>query len=95
MKTIFMMPFNFVFKKTTWILNSFSIKDNGASRRALSAFFAIVIMSGWVTYKNANTSNAATLVMIWLAFGALCLGMITVEQIIKLKNGDDNPNEVK
>lgn len=95
MKTLLLMPLNFVFKKTTWILNSFSIKDNGASRRALSAFFAIVIMSGWVTYKNANPANATTLVMIWLAFGALCLGMITVEQIIKLKNGEDKTTENK
>lgn len=82
-----MILFSFLYKKITWVLNSFSIKDNGASRRALSAFFGIVLMAGWVTVRFTSTANAPTVITIWLVFSSLCLGMITAEQIIKFKNG--------
>ncbi len=90
---MFLQFLSFIFKKFTWLLNSFSIKDNGASRRALSAFFAIVVMGSFITYKHTNDSNASTMLAIWLTFGALCLGMITAEQIVKLKNGDSNTEQ--
>lgn len=82
-----MILLGFLYKKIAWVLNSFSIKDNGASRRALSAFFGIVLMAGSVTIRYTSEANAPTIITIWLVFASFCLGMITAEQIIKFKNG--------
>lgn len=86
-------PFVFIFKKLNWILSSFDTNPNSASARKLSAFFAIVIVSGWITYTNADKENTPTLVTIWLTFGAFCLGLVTAEQIVKFKNGDTNQEQ--
>lgn len=79
---------SFLFKKFTWLLNSFSIKDNGASARKLSGFFSIVVMGGLITSKHTTDTNAPTMLTIWLIAGGFFLGLVTVAEIIKLKDGD-------
>ena len=88
MTKLLFSPFIFLYKKLSWILNSLDTKTDGASARKLSAFFAIVVVSGYITFKYTDSRNVITLVIVWLVFASLCLGMVTAQQVIELKNGD-------
>jgi len=73
------------------ILNYFgSIFDNhslGASMRKVIAFITGIVFAGWLHYKYVDTSNAFNFLVADLACALLCLGIITMEQVIKFKNG--------
>lgn len=88
-----MLQIKTIFKKIAWVLNSFSVKDNGASARKLSAFYCIVIMGGYVTIKHTTDENADRILAIWLIAGAFFLGIITIQEIIKLRNQNSNTEE--
>lgn len=85
-------PFNWILKKLGWLLNSFDNKTDGASARKLSALFAIVCVSGYITYKHCDKDNVVTLVIVWLSFACLCLGMVTAQQLIELKSDKKDTN---
>lgn len=70
-----------------WLAKSFSNDKDGGSARKLSAFYAVVVMCGIITNKYTTGDNAPTMLLIWLSFAGLCLGMVTVQQLIELKNG--------
>lgn len=67
--------------------STFDTTTKGYSSRKLSAFWAIVIMGGLITYRYVDVSNAIEMLTAWLVFGLLCLGIITVQNIINFKNG--------
>lgn len=67
--------------------STFDTTTKGYSSRKLSAFWAIVIMGGLITYRYVNVSNAIEMLTAWLVFGLLCLGIITAQNIINFKNG--------
>ena len=69
------------------ILDSFQNKEGGFSARKLSAFVSVAICVV-LSFKYAESSILVDLTGVWLLFGLLCLGIITFEQIIKLKNGN-------
>lgn len=69
-----------------WLLSSMDNNTIGASARKLSAFWGIVFVATFISYKHSSDANAPTLITIWLLFALLCLGLVTMEQIIKLKN---------
>lgn len=71
------------------LLASFTNDHGGYSARKLSAFFG-VILSAYVTIKHAGSENTVELVLSWLGFALLCLGIVTVQQIIDFKNGKKN-----
>jgi hypothetical protein len=66
---------------------SFDITTKGASARKLTAF-ALMIGVCFLHFKFANINNAVEFLIIDLSGVFLLLGIITAEQIIKLKNGD-------
>lgn len=68
------------------IFSSFNNSPEGASARKLSAFYGIVIMGGVITCRFCSVENAVEMLICWLTFGALCLGLVTMQQIIELKN---------
>jgi hypothetical protein len=70
------------------ILDSLKTKDNRFSARKLSAFAAVWI-GIYSTILKVNEVNLEYVLYAWLAFALLCLGIVTIEQIIKLKNGKD------
>lgn len=79
----------FIIKIFENLLNSFNTGTGGYSGRKLSACFA-VITSGVITYQYMKPEYLAECLVIWLAFALLCLGIVTIEQIIKLKNESSN-----
>lgn len=69
--------------------NIFASLDNhnlGYSGRKLTAVFAI-LMGAYITYTLPLEVRLHALYS-WQILALLCLGIVTVEQIIKFKNGD-------
>ncbi len=68
------------------IVSSFDNKQNeGFSARKLTAFFSIV-MGAYVSYCKLPESEQFNGLCVWLLLCILSLGIVTFEQIIKLKN---------
>jgi len=69
------------------IIHSFDNNPNsGFSARKLSAFVGVVV-AVYLSVKNCDSTVVVQLVMAWMCFILLCLGLITTQQIIELKNG--------
>lgn len=69
------------------ILNSFdNLPNTGFSARKLSAFVGIVTAI-YLSLKHCDVTIVVELVVAWMCFILLCLGLITTQQIIELKNG--------
>lgn len=68
------------------LLKSFDNSKDGWSGRKLSAF-AGVFVSAFITFKYIEPQYLIEAIMVWLCFSLLCLGIVTIEQIVKLKNG--------
>lgn len=79
--------FNYIKGIFVRFINSFDTKNEGLSGRKLSAFFGVVV-GGFITYEYCTTEILMEILIVWLVFVSLCLGMVTAEQIIKLKNGE-------
>jgi len=62
-------------------------QDNGYSARKLSAF-AGVMVAIYTTLKLLPSEYLIEAIYAWLVFALLCLGIVTIEQVIKLKNGN-------
>jgi len=71
--------------------NSFLNNKEGASSRKLSAFWAIVVVSTYISYKYTTPDNVLEMVITWLVFALVCLGLVTIPELLKhlaeLKNG--------
>lgn len=78
------------FKKDLY--QSLMTSAGGFSGRKISAFVAIGIAM-IITLRNTNTESLTTILSIWLIFALLCLGLVTFEQLIKLKNGSSSITE--
>lgn len=72
-------------------INSFRNDSKGFSGRKLSAFWAIVIVATYLSYDNTTPENALYIIITWLVFASVCLGMVTVpkllETLTEIKNG--------
>lgn len=74
------------------LIASFTTDKDGYSARKLSAFAAVVVAM-YITVKLIPIAAQIDALYAWLGFGLLCLGIVTVEQIINLKNNkNDNQN---
>jgi len=77
--------------KVNDIWNSFKINEVGASSRKLSAFWAIVVVATFISYKYTSSANVFEMVIVWLTFACICLGLVTIPELLKdlteLKNG--------
>ena len=69
------------------LLGSFTTLKDGWSARKLSAFAGVVVAIA-VTYKLPKDAYLHA-IYAWQTFALLCLGIVTIEQIIRLKNGWD------
>jgi len=67
------------------LTNSLDTTSNGFSGRKLTALASIII-AAYVTYQLPADAKLYALYS-WQALALLCLGIVTVEQVIKLKNG--------
>lgn len=71
------------------ILSSFDTQQGGYSARKLSAFLSIVI-AAYFGFRFGNENNIIELTIIWLSFALICLGIVTLEQLTKFKDGQNN-----
>lgn len=73
------------------LINSFDNENAGFSARKLTAF-ALVLCIYYIHYKYVNESIAIEALIIDLCGVLIALGIVTAEQVIKLKNGGNNEN---
>jgi len=65
-----------------------TVKENGFSARKLSAF-ALMVCIAYVHFKWVNHENVAEVLIIDLCGVLILLGLVTMEQVLKLKNGQN------
>lgn len=68
------------------LISSLDNHSQGFSGRKISAAIA-VLTCVVISLLYTEPANAVHMVMVWLCFAAICLGIVTIEQVIKLKNG--------
>lgn len=73
-----------------YLMSIFDNYSKGASMRKIIAFVTGVVFAAWLHYKWVDANNAFQFLMADLACALLCLGIITMEQVIKFKNGGAN-----
>lgn len=71
-----------------------NLNKNSFSARKLSAL-AGIITAMWLSHKYCNPDILDYVISAWLLFALLCLGIVTIEQVINLKNGNNKPNDEK
>lgn len=71
------------------LINSFTTDKDGYSARKLSAFAAVCVAI-YITVKLIPVAMQIDALYAWLIFAGVCLGIVTIEQIINLKNGSKN-----
>ncbi len=73
------------------IWDSFKTNNNGLSGRKISAAWGVSIAATYVTYKHTTNENMLKVLIVWLVFSCVCLGLVTIPELIKflaeLKNG--------
>lgn len=65
------------------VWNSFKNNTEGLSGRKLSAFWAIVFVATALSYKYTTEQTVFKIVSLWLLFGSICLGLVTIPELIK------------
>jgi hypothetical protein len=68
------------------LINSLKNDSTGFSGRKLSALVG-VLTGVYLTIFKLPLANQIEGLIIWLAFSLLCLGIVTVQNVIEFKNG--------
>jgi hypothetical protein len=68
------------------LINSLKTNADGFSGRKLSAFIG-VLTGVYLTIFKVPSENQLDALMVWLSFSLLCLGIVTVQNVIEFKNG--------
>lgn len=68
------------------ILNSFKNNNLGNSARKSSAFWGVMVATFITVYKLPLNDQLQAL-YVWLLFSMICMGIVTIENVIQLKNG--------
>lgn len=79
--------------KITFFKKLFASLDNttlGYSGRKLTAVFAVLVGAYITKYKLPDEAQLHALYA-WLGLALLCLGIVTVQQVIDFKNGKTPP----
>lgn len=72
------------------LVNSFDTINAGFSARKLTAF-AFVCMIAWCHYNYVTATNVVEVIMVDASCVFLLLGIVTVQQLIRFKNGNQPP----
>lgn len=78
------------------LVASFDNSSDGFSARKLSAFTAVVVALV-ATFRFVDSSVIINVLIVWLTFALLCMGIITAEQVLKFYKREDNtqPHDVQ
>lgn len=81
------------------LIGSLDTHAGGFSGRKMTALFIMIFVGKthleWLEYahKNDNFTLLIEVLVVDFAMVGICLGLVTVEQIIKFKNKDEKPNQ--
>lgn len=81
-----MFIFKFIGQIITHWVDSFNNEKKGFSARKEAAFGAFVIAC-YLSFKFTTPENLEAILIMWLAYSLLCLGIITLQQIADVKSG--------
>ena len=70
------------------LVASFDMTHNGFSGRKISACIAVIV-AVHLSEKFASATNVEYIINSWMLFALLCLGIVTVEQILRFKSGKE------
>jgi len=79
-------------KISEYLFKSFTTESGGFAARKLSAFAGIctaIILS----FQYTIHETASYIINSWQVFGLICLGLVTTQQIIELKQGKNVPKK--
>lgn len=68
-----------------WLISPFDNHSTGMSMRKVGAAFAIGVAAK-LSVLYTTSAVLSTIISIWLIYSALCLALITVAQLLELKN---------
>lgn len=68
------------------LASSFEIKPGGFSSRKLTAFVGVGT-SLFITIRFTNNGNLVAILTIWLVFVGVLMGIVTIDQVIRLREG--------
>jgi len=71
------------------LVNSLDNTSGGFSGRKLTALFSVIV-AAFVTYSLPIEARLHALYA-WQVLALLCLGIITIEQVLRFKNGEAKP----
>lgn len=71
------------------LYDSFKIKEGGFSARKASAFVGVLTAIA-LTFQFCNPEIVVEVLIVWLVFALLCLGIVTVADVIKWRNGNSS-----
>jgi hypothetical protein len=74
------------------ILASFENSPGGFSARKLTAF-ALILFAAYTHRTHMTDENSFAFLCVDVAGALISLGIITMQEIIKLKNGNDIPRQ--
>ncbi len=74
------------------LYNSLNTDKGGLSSRKLSALAAL-ITAIVITHRYTNPNNLDSIVITWLMFALLCLGLVTFGQLVQFKTGKAAPTD--
>lgn len=74
-------------KEIFWnLVDSFTNEKGGFSARKLSGWAGVTV-AAWLSHNYTNAENLYLILPMWLIFAALCLAIVTVEQVIRFREG--------
>lgn len=68
------------------IIDSLTTEKGGYSSRKIVAYIGL-IFAGITSVKHTTADNAESILMTWLAFVLLALGLVTISQLVQLRTG--------
>jgi hypothetical protein len=78
----------------TKLFASLDTHSLGFSGRKLTALFSI-LMGAYITIFKLRPEDYFTALVTWVSVALLCLGIVTIQNIIEFKNGkDDKANTI-
>jgi hypothetical protein len=73
------------------IWNSLKRGEEGLSFRKIATFWSVAIVATRITYTHTTDTNVLRMVALWLIFACVCLGLITIPELLtklsEIKNG--------
>lgn len=76
------------------LMSSFDNHSMGFSARKLSAFIAVMVAI-YSTVHYVDGTTIVNVLMVWLTFALMCLGIITAEQVLRFKGQQPEPEKPK